>query len=154
MGTIPDGSNITVNPQAGSNIYTLGNVQGYGVSRSVEQPSVLLGGGLPTPLSKQGVDPTGRVEVTLNSETMVLPGGPDSRWLNRTQVQAAAGVTVQISFSDPKYVLEDVGIAEAGGTNWQSLWTNVTLTNGFVEIQGSPSGIMISGTGRAIVTRQ
>lgn len=151
---ITDGTLTGITPQAGSDIFSLGNTEPYGVSRSKEQPSVLLGGGMSTPLNKAGVDPSGRVELTLSSETIVVPMGPHYRFNNRTQVQAVAGVTVSMSFSDPSFILADYAMAQSGGSSWQSLWTSVALTNGFAEIQGAPSGIMLSGSGRALITQQ
>ena len=129
----------------------------YQVMRSAAQPYVLIGGPVPAPLNSAGVNDSGRIEVTV-TKTVVFPMFATNKYSNRTQIQAATNVTVQITVSDPSFVAQDVATAAAGGTTFQSLWTTVTLTNGYAEVQGSLSGVMFSlasGTsGRATIVKQ
>jgi hypothetical protein len=129
----------------------------YHVLRSQAQPSVLIGGPTPRPLNSAGVNDSGRIEVTV-TKLVVYPMFATNKYANRTQIQAASNVTVSITVSDPDLVAQDIATANAGGTTFLALWTTVTLTNGYAQIEGSLSGVMFnlaSGTtGRATIVKQ
>lgn len=126
----------------------------YLVQRSVVQPSVLIGGPTPEPLNAAGVNDSGRIE-TYVSVPIIFPLFATNKYANRTQIQAAVGITVQVTVSDPRFVAQDQATIAAGGTNLQCIWSTVTLTSGYAEINGSLSGIYFSaGTGHVTVVKQ
>ena len=125
----------------------------YQVMRSFAQPSVLIGGPTPAPLNAAGVNDSGRIE-TYVSNTIVFPLFATNKYGNRTQIQAASTVTVQVTVSDPAFVAQDQATAAAGGSTFVCIWSAVTLTNGYLEMNGSLSGIMFGGTGHATVVKQ
>ena len=148
-----DGSNATGISWQAQPTVPASQADNYHVTRSNVQPSVLLGGSTPVLVNSVGKNDSGRVELTI-SGTVIVPMFASPRYSNRTQIQAANGITVLMTISDPDFVNLDIAEAKAGGSSFVSLWTQVVLTNGYAEIQGSPSGIMFVGTGHVAVVHQ
>ncbi len=156
---ITDGSQATINPQP-QPVMSPSTSDNYRVQRSAGQPSVLIGGGMPTPLNAAGVNDSGRIEVTV-TKPVVYPMFATNKYTNRTQIQAASAVTVQVTVSDPAFVAADQAYVAANGAlpaNPSALWTALTLTSGYAEVQGSLSGVFFSVTsgqsGRATIVKQ
>jgi hypothetical protein len=148
-----DGTNMTINPNLVQESLPATSVP-YGVTKSSVQPSVVFGGATPRPLDGVGADDgTNRIDVTV-SGPVIYGMGLSGRYNNRTQIQAAAGVTVQVSMSSREVVAADKVAVALGGGVGNAMWTTVTLTNGFATIEGSVTGVYFTGTGRAVITKQ
>ncbi len=149
---ITDGSNITITPLNQETLPAAPNP--YHVSRSNDQPSVLLGGATPKLLNGAGSDDgTNRIEVTV-SKPIIFQMAPSNRYYNHTQIQVNGTVAVQVSISDPSLIAEDATTVASGGSPSVALWTTLTLTNGLALLDGTINGVYFTGAGRATVVKQ